>query len=53
MKSSRDFAPCPLKLIPFLPLLGADTSYSELCKKIKKDSYGDAGINEDKQITQL
>jgi hypothetical protein len=44
-KHAAHLSPCPENLIPFPPLAGPDTSYSQINKKIKPDPFIEAGIH--------
>jgi hypothetical protein len=44
-KHAAHLSPCPENLIPFPPLAGPDTSYSQINKKIKQNPFNEVGIH--------
>ena len=44
-KHAAHLSPCPEQLIPFTPLSGPDSSYSQIHKSIKTHPYMEAGID--------
>jgi hypothetical protein len=44
-KHAAHLSPCPSNLIPFPPLAGPDTSYSQINKKIKEHPFLEVGIH--------